>query len=157
MFLHTLSSCSQITKLKLESVQLGFPGGVSTEPACRTENMETWVQSQGWEGPRRREQQSARILAWRNPTVRGARRATGNGAAKRGHDWSRLAHACVALALFGGHRMEKQDLVHRRTLVHMVRGLTFKSKMGSVRSTGPPGKGGAQGRGAFPAHLVLLL
>ena len=65
----------------------------------------------------------------------------------------------VALALFGGHRMEKQDSVHRRTSRPHGEGFDFKSKDGgSMRLTGPPGKGGgSKGGGAFPAHLVLLL
>ena len=64
MFLYTLGSCSQITKLKLESVQRQASQVVlvvKNLPA-NTENMETWVQSLGWEDPLEKEQQSTPVF-----------------------------------------------------------------------------------------------
>ena len=64
--------------------------------AQMVKNLETWVQSLGWEDPLEEGMAThSSILAWRVPVDRGAWRATVHGAAK---SWTRLkqlsTHVC---------------------------------------------------------------
>ena len=61
--------------------------------AQMVKNLETWVQSLGWEDPLEEGMAThSSILAWRVPVDRGAWRATVHGAAK---SWTRLSQFCV--------------------------------------------------------------
>ena len=61
--------------------------------AQMVKNLETWVQSLGWEDPLEEGMAThSSILAWRVPVDRGAWRATVHGAAK---SWTRLSQYCV--------------------------------------------------------------
>ena len=61
--------------------------------AQMVKNLETWVQSLGWEDPLEEGMAThSSILAWRVPVDRGAWRATVHGTAK---SWTRLSQYCV--------------------------------------------------------------
>ena len=69
------------------------PRMVKMVMAQMVKNLETWVQSLGWEDPLEEGMAThSSILAWRVPVDRGAWRATVHGAAK---SWTRLSQYCV--------------------------------------------------------------